>query len=107
MIRRPPSPTRTTTLFPYTTLFRSNTPRGWVVLASDASHYYENMERQRPFPIVHNVADMLSGYARLESAAASPDHIIPGHDPLVMERYPAHKDDRDTVLLHEIGRAHV
>ena len=23
-----------------------------VVLASDASHYYENMERERPFPIV-------------------------------------------------------
>src|SRR3546814_12119373 len=117
MIRRPPRSTRTDTLFPYTTLFRPhtkglqsvrvNTQRGWVVLASDASHYYENMERQRPFPIVHNVADMLSGYARLESAAASPDHIIPGHDPLVMERYPAHKDDRDTVLLHEIGRAHV
>src|SRR3546814_14350164 len=30
---------------------RVNTQRGWVVLASDASHYYENMERQRPFQI--------------------------------------------------------
>src|SRR3546814_19815489 len=76
---------------------RVNTQRGWVVLASDASHYYENMERQRPFPIVHNVADMLSGYARLESAAASPDHILPGHDPLVMERYPAPKEKRNSV----------
>ncbi|MFW7343746.1 N-acyl homoserine lactonase family protein [Pollutimonas sp. H1-120] len=79
---------------------RVHTRRGWLVLASDASHYYENMERQRPFPIVHNVADMLSGYARLESAAASPEHIIPGHDPMVMARYPAHENDPDTVLLH-------
>src|SRR3546814_20367196 len=30
MIRRPPSSTRTDTLFPYTTLFRSRRPRGTV-----------------------------------------------------------------------------
>jgi len=79
---------------------RVNTQRGWVVLASDASHYYENMQNHRPFPIVFNVLEMLSGYARLESAAQSPQHIIPGHDPLVMQRYPQHPKDADTVLLH-------
>ncbi|MCC2596282.1 N-acyl homoserine lactonase family protein [Pusillimonas sp. MFBS29] len=80
---------------------RVHTARGWVVLASDASHYYENMERQRPFPIVHNVADMLSGYARLSAAADSPDHLVPGHDPMVMQHYPLHRaDDPDTVVLH-------
>ena len=79
---------------------RVHTQRGWVVLASDASHYYENMQSHRPFPIVFSVADMLSGYARLEAAAQSPDHIIPGHDPQVMQRYPAHLHDADTVLLH-------
>ena len=31
------------------------TRRGWVVLASDASHLYANMEQGRPFPIVYNV----------------------------------------------------
>jgi hypothetical protein len=35
------------------------------------------------------VADMVEGYARLRSLAASPAHVIPGHDPLVMARYPA------------------
>src|SRR5690606_17743304 len=80
---------------------RVHTARGWVVLASDASHYYENMERRRPFPIVHNVADMLTGYTRLSAAADSPDHIVPGHDPMVMTRYPLHRpDDPDTVVLH-------
>jgi hypothetical protein len=32
---------------------------------------------------------MVEGYRLLRSLAESPAHIIPGHDPLVMERYPA------------------
>jgi len=65
------------------------TRRGWVVVASDASHLYANMEQGRPFPIVYNVADMLEGHRRLNQLAASPRHIVPGHDPLVMRRYAA------------------
>ncbi|ARP89915.1 MBL fold hydrolase [Bordetella genomosp. 9] len=80
---------------------RVHTRRGWVVLASDASHYYENMGAGRPFPIVYNTADMLSGYARLRQAADSDDHIVPGHDPLVLARYPAMANDPDIVALHE------
>ena len=68
---------------------RVATRRGWVVLASDASHFYANMEQIRPFPIVWSVAQMVDGYARLRARADSPAHIIPGHDPLVMQRYPA------------------
>jgi len=65
------------------------TKRGWVVLASDASHFYANMEQERPFPIVYNVADMLAGHKRAYSLASSRQHVIPGHDPLVLKRYPA------------------
>jgi glyoxylase-like metal-dependent hydrolase (beta-lactamase superfamily II) len=68
---------------------RVATRRGWVVLASDASHFYANMEQTRPFPIVFDVADMVEGYARMRALADSPAHIIPGHDPMVMQRYPA------------------
>jgi glyoxylase-like metal-dependent hydrolase (beta-lactamase superfamily II) len=68
---------------------RVATRRGAVVLASDASHFYANMEQARPFPIVWSVADMVDGYRRLRSLAESPAHVIPGHDPLVLERYPA------------------
>jgi glyoxylase-like metal-dependent hydrolase (beta-lactamase superfamily II) len=68
---------------------RVKTRRGWLVLASDASHFYANMEQTRPFPIVWSVAQMVDGYARLRSLADSAEHIIPGHDPLVLERYPA------------------
>jgi glyoxylase-like metal-dependent hydrolase (beta-lactamase superfamily II) len=65
------------------------TRRGWVVLASDAAHFYAHMEQSRPFVAVYNVADMLEGHHRLKKLASSPAHVVPGHDPLVMERYPA------------------
>jgi glyoxylase-like metal-dependent hydrolase (beta-lactamase superfamily II) len=68
---------------------RVATRRGWLVLASDASHFYANMEQERPFPIVWSVAEMLDGYRRMRALAESPAHIIPGHDPLVLERYSA------------------
>lgn len=68
---------------------RVATRRGWLVLASDASHFYANMEQVRPFPIVYSVADMVQGYRRLRELAQSDAHIIPGHDPEVLRRYPA------------------
>ena len=70
-------------------IVRVATRRGWVVLASDASHYYANMEQSRPFPIVYNVGDMVEGWHRARALADSAAHVIPGHDPLVLERYPA------------------
>jgi glyoxylase-like metal-dependent hydrolase (beta-lactamase superfamily II) len=68
---------------------RVATRRGYVVLASDGAHFYANLEQVRPFPIVWSVADMVAGYARIAALADSPAHIVPGHDPLVMARYPA------------------
>ena len=68
---------------------RVHTQRGWVVLASDASHYYEHFEQRRCFPLVYDVGQMLEGFDTLLRLAASPQHVIPGHDPLVLKRYPA------------------
>jgi len=68
---------------------RVNTARGWVVLASDTAHFYENMESDRPFPTVFHLGDMMEGFRTLGRLASSAQHIVPGHDPLVMERYPA------------------
>ncbi|HEX7082183.1 MAG TPA: N-acyl homoserine lactonase family protein [Gammaproteobacteria bacterium] len=65
------------------------TRRGTVVLASDASHFYAHMETGRAFPVLYNLAELLEGYRTLRRLASSPDHVIPGHDPLVLERYPA------------------
>lgn len=71
---------------------RVRTRRGWVVLASDASHLYANMDQARPYPTVYNVGDMLEGHRRARELAESPDHVIPGHDPEVLDRYPAPKE---------------
>jgi glyoxylase-like metal-dependent hydrolase (beta-lactamase superfamily II) len=78
---------------------RVATRRGTVVLASDASHLYANMEQTRPFPIVWSVGAMVDGYARLRELAASADHIIPGHDPLVMQRYPAPARELEGIVV--------
>ena len=82
---------------------RVHTRRGWVVLASDASHYYRNMEEERPFPIIFNVGDMVEGWSKLQRLAGSPDHVIPGHDPEVLRRYPAPGAELEGIAaaLHE------
>jgi len=64
------------------------TKRGWVVIASDASHLYANMRGGNPFPAVHDVGDMMEGFMTVNRLADSPDHVVPGHDPLVMAIYP-------------------
>jgi hypothetical protein len=66
---------------------RMNTRRGWVVLAAGAAHLYA-LERDTPCPIVYNVAEVAEGYRRAYARARSPGHVIPGHSPLVLERYP-------------------
>ncbi len=68
---------------------RVATEIGWLVLASDASHYYENSETGRPFPIVYNLGDMLDGHRHCRHLASDPNYVIPGHDPRVFDRYPA------------------
>lgn len=80
---------------------RVHTQRGWVVLASDALHYYRNLERRNPFPAIFHVGDMLDGYQRIEGLAASPAHIIPGHDPRVRGLYPRYAGSNlDIAVLH-------
>ena len=68
---------------------RVRTARGWVVLASDAAHYYEQLERGRIFAVVFDVGAMLRGYATMRALAGSPSRVVPGHDPQVLARYPA------------------
>ena len=41
------------------------------------------------FPITYNADDAVKGYAKLKQLAPSLKHIVPGHDPKVLERYPS------------------
>ena len=65
------------------------TERGWLVLAVDAAHFYANMQIPNPFPIVFSGGDMLEGFDTLRALADDESLIIPGHDPQVLERFPA------------------
>jgi glyoxylase-like metal-dependent hydrolase (beta-lactamase superfamily II) len=68
---------------------RVKTRRGYVVLASDATHLYSHIEGGKVFPITYNIGDVLEGYETIKRLAPSPGHIVPGHDPAVLDRYPA------------------
>ena len=69
---------------------RVMTRNGWLVLASDASHYYWGIEDKKLFSIVYSVADMLAGYDKLlKLADGRLEMVVPGHDAAVMKRYPA------------------
>jgi glyoxylase-like metal-dependent hydrolase (beta-lactamase superfamily II) len=70
---------------------RVKTKRGYVVLASDATHLYSHIEGGRVFPITYNIGEVLDGYETIKRLADSAQHIVPGHDPQVLARYPAAK----------------
>ncbi len=67
---------------------RVKTASGYICLASDASHYYENYIKQKPFPIVVDMENMISGYAKIQKLASQKSLVIPGHDPLVTKVFP-------------------
>ena len=67
---------------------RVHTQRGWVVVASDTTHFYENMMTGRPFTTAFHIGLMLEAYDTLRREAPTPQHIVPGHDPKVMKFYP-------------------
>jgi len=66
-----------------------STARGPVLIASDVAHLYANLVREAPFPIVVDVPAYLDAHRRLRALAGDLDHIIPGHDPLVLTAFPA------------------
>jgi glyoxylase-like metal-dependent hydrolase (beta-lactamase superfamily II) len=77
------------------------TARGRVVLASDVTHFYENLEQGRPFATAFHIGEMLEGFETLQALAPGPQHIVPGHDPEVMARYPHLKGQEGIVAcLH-------
>ena len=78
---------------------RVHTQRGWVVLASDVTHFYENMDAERPYVTVFHVGQMLEGFDKLRASAPSHQHIVPGHDPLVMQRYPSPRSDLEGIVV--------
>lgn len=63
---------------------------GDVVLASDAAHFYEELELDRPFGLIADLEQMYRAYDRLKALRDTAGAVIvPGHDPEVLERFPS------------------
>jgi glyoxylase-like metal-dependent hydrolase (beta-lactamase superfamily II) len=60
--------------------------RGQAVVASDASHYYRNFSERIPFNTLHDLPRMYAAFAKIRELASSEELVLPGHDPLVLER---------------------
>ncbi len=67
---------------------RVETGHGVVVLASDAAHYYVNLETDRPYSALDSVSGAHTAFDRLRELAGPAGDIVPGHDPAVLRRYP-------------------
>lgn len=66
---------------------------GPVVLATDALHFYEELDLDRPFEIVADLEQMYRAFDTLRSLAGRPGAVlVAGHDPLVLERFPVLAD---------------
>jgi glyoxylase-like metal-dependent hydrolase (beta-lactamase superfamily II) len=76
---------------------RVATPRGYAVVASDASHFYRNMEEHIPFYLTHQLPQVHDAFDRVYELADRPELVLPGHDPAVLERF-APAGDRIVVL---------
>ena len=64
------------------------TRRGIVVLASDNVYLFENLEKHLPITSTLDAKSNLAAQDRMKTLAASPDLIIPGHDPKVFSLFP-------------------
>jgi len=79
---------------------RVMTRNGWLVLASDASHYYWASRTRSCSPIVYSVAGHAGGLRQAAEAGRRPARDgVPGHDAAVMTRYPASKPGLEGVSV--------
>jgi glyoxylase-like metal-dependent hydrolase (beta-lactamase superfamily II) len=65
-----------------------NTAVGAVVLASDNMYLYENLEKHAAIAQTLDRESNLRAQDRMKQLAADARWIIPGHDPLVMAKFP-------------------
>jgi glyoxylase-like metal-dependent hydrolase (beta-lactamase superfamily II) len=59
-----------------------------VLLASDDSWFYYNLEHELPIPLVLDAEAYTVQLKKMKTLIPNKDLIIPGHDPLVMKRFP-------------------
>jgi glyoxylase-like metal-dependent hydrolase (beta-lactamase superfamily II) len=61
---------------------------GPVVLASDNMYLYENLDTHAPIAQTFDAASNLAAQDKMRTLVRDPRFIVPGHDPLVLTRFP-------------------
>src|SRR3546814_16500613 len=107
MIRRPPRPTRTDTLFPYTTLFRSLNPDGSLWLDRLRTGR-ERTDVVLPADDAERIIRLVAAHLRLEVHAGAP--VVSAELPETGERFegvlpPVTRAPAFAIRKSEIGRA--
>jgi glyoxylase-like metal-dependent hydrolase (beta-lactamase superfamily II) len=75
-------------------IVEATTSRGPLVLASDAMHYYEEIELDRPYNLFNDLADMYRGYDVLRDLdSREGTTVVAGHDPRVRSMFPEVEDN--------------
>jgi glyoxylase-like metal-dependent hydrolase (beta-lactamase superfamily II) len=81
-------------------LARVETAAGSFILASDAAHFYEEIELGWPFFTFSDINEMREGFAFINALAAQTGStVIPGHDGRTRERFPAAEGDASDVAV--------
>ncbi len=65
-----------------------NTKTEKVLLAADDSWFYYNLDHELSIPLVIDANAYITQLKRMKTLVSNKDLIIPGHDPLVMSRFP-------------------
>lgn len=71
-----------------------------VILTSDAVHYYAELEQDRPFAIVADVAAMYAAYDQIrELERAREAVVVAGHDLQVLTRFPGRAGSESVIRV--------
>ena len=73
--------------------------QGLIVLASDAVHFYEEVERDRACGVLVNLELVYRAYDIIRAGVRAGGRLVPGHDPLVMQRFPRLETDPELGVL--------
>src|SRR3546814_10311734 len=117
MIRRPPRSTRTDTLFPYTTLFRSVSRNAYDIEGLGAKQIDFFFEAEDEALQIRTAPDIFTLKKRQEASSLTKLENIDGFGKVSVKKLFDAIDERRNIALHrfiyalgirhEIGRAHV
>ncbi|HSC29033.1 MAG TPA: N-acyl homoserine lactonase family protein [Vicinamibacterales bacterium] len=71
----------------------ARTSRGTIVLASDNLYLYENLDRGAAIAQTFDADANRRSHRRMLELVSDPRQVVPGHDPLVFDRFPRVSDN--------------